>query len=350
MKPARILSLFAILSTYLAFGTSASAGILRGVVVDALDGESITVKADKGIITVHLCAISVPQKSGAFAELAHSHLGLLAKGKEVSIDYNILARDGSVVGIVTTADGIDVGMQMIRDGAALYNRMYEADVPPQTRGFYEQSEQAARAEGRGLWENRQGSSTESESGNLEARKLSNEARELILQGDTKAAMAKVREAIRLDPKLGEAHKNLALLFSDSGRCEDALPEAREAVRLSPDLDKAHNVLGKVLHCLGNFADATNEYNRAIAINPRYGIAWYNLGVSYDSLKQFEKSLTAYHHAEVLLPDLADTQLNIGWVLYQLGRTAEARQRWRKVLTMGNPVTAAMAEQNLTHTR
>lgn len=109
-------------------------------------------------------------------------------------------------------------------------------------------------------------------------------------------------------------------------------------------------MGKVLDCLGNFAEATNEYNRAIAINPRYGIAWYNLGVSYGSLKQLQKALTAYQQAEMLLPDLADTQLNMGLVLYNLGRKAEARQRWQKALTMGDPVVAAKAEENLAHSR
>src|SRR6516165_1809754 len=129
MKLPRFLTLFAILSTGIAFGSSASATTLRGVVIDALDGETITVKAANGLLTVRLCAITVPKSSQAFADIARNHLGLLTKGKEVSIDYNILARDGGVVGIVTAADGTDVGLQMIRDGAAVYNRMYEADVP-----------------------------------------------------------------------------------------------------------------------------------------------------------------------------------------------------------------------------
>ena len=81
---------------------------------------------------------------------------------------------------------------------------------------------------------------------------------------------------------------------------------------------------RLLHCLGDFEGAINEYNRAIAINPRYGIAYYNLGVSYDSLKQVQKALTAYHQAELLVPDLADTQLNIGWLLYELGRNRRSQ--------------------------
>lgn len=362
LKPSSVLIFLAVLFFAVVPTSSASATTLRGVAVEALDGETINVKVDNRIVTVRLCAVSAPRKGQTLADVARSHLDLLTKGKQVSIDYNSLARGGIIVGIVTV-DGMDAGMQMIRDGAALYNRKYEADVPIESRSLYEQSEQAARAEARGVWEKRPDLSTReletesSESTNvteparLEARRLSTEARELMLQGNNKAAMGRLREAIRLDPQLGEAHKNLALLFCNTGRFEDALPEAREAVRLSPDFDKAHNVMGKTLYGLGDIEGSIKEYERAIALNPRYGIAYYNLGVSYQRSRQFQKALAAYQQAERLggLSSLvADTQLNIGFVLYQLGRHAEARQRWQRVLTMGDPVAAALAEQNLSN--
>jgi tetratricopeptide (TPR) repeat protein len=285
---------------------------------------------------------------------------MLTKGKQLSIEYNGLAQDGFLLGIVM-ANGMDVGMQMIRDGAALYDRRYEADVPPESRQFYEQSEFAARAEARGVWQNHPDLSVEEletktkdspssgESERLQAKKLTDEAHEMILQGNKQAAMARAREAIRLDPTLGEAHKNLALLLCDTGRYEDALPEAREAIRLSPDFDKAHLVMGKVLYGLGDVGGSIKEYRRAITINPRYGLAYYDLGVSYMELRQFDKALALYKQAEKLLTvvsELADTDLNIGWVLNEMGRRAEARQRWQRVLTMGNALAAAKAEQNL----
>jgi tetratricopeptide (TPR) repeat protein len=264
-----------------------------------------------------------------------------------------------------TVEGIDVGMQMIRDGAAVYNRKDETNVPGDSRGLYEQSEQAARAEGRGVWEGRSdlvpekleteipASTSRGESGSREATRLTNEAHEMIIQGNYQGAMARVREAIRLDPKLAEAHRNLAQIFFSTRRYEDALPEAREAVRLAPDFDKARNTLGVALCFLGDVEGSIKEYNRAIAINPRYGLAYYNLGVSYNATKQFDKALAAYQQAEKLLQtpvDLAKTQLNIGWVLNELGRRAEARQRWQRVLTMGDPISASLAEQNLQYFR
>jgi tetratricopeptide (TPR) repeat protein len=307
--------------------------------------------------------VTAPKNGHVLANIARSHLDLLTKGKQVSIDFNILGRD-AIVGIVTV-DGIDVGMQMIRDGAATFDRRYEADLPAGSRELYERSEQAARAEGRGVWENRAvlapeklageiaGATKSDESESQDAKRLTNEAHEMILQGNYQAAMARVREAIRLDPKLAEAHRSLAQIFGNTGRHEDALPEAREAVRLAPEYDKAHNTLGANLFDLGDFEGSIQEYRRAIAINPRYGLAYYNLGVSYERIGEFEKALAAYQQAERLIQlpsDRARTQLNMGWVLNKLGKRAEARQRWQRVLTMGDPVLATLAEQNLQYFR
>ena len=50
-----------------------------------------------------------------------------------------------------------------------------------------------------------------------ATTLSNEAYELIQKGEFKLAIAKAELAVRKDPNLGEAQKNLALAYCDSGR-------------------------------------------------------------------------------------------------------------------------------------
>jgi tetratricopeptide (TPR) repeat protein len=248
--------LFSAFPTISAFATT-----LRGIGLDALDGETITVKIDNRVITVRMCAVTAPKQGQPLADIARKHLDLLTKGKQVLIDYNILAPDAIIVGMLTV-DGVDGGMQMIRDGAALYNRKFQAEVPSESRALYEQSEQAARSEGRGVWENHpdlsfeqletetRGSTVPGESESQRAKRLTDEAHEMILHDNYQAAMARIREAIRLDPKLAEAHRNLAQIFLHTGRFPQALPEAREAVLLAPEFDKAHNTLGATLYLRG----------------------------------------------------------------------------------------------------
>ncbi|HEY8186705.1 MAG TPA: tetratricopeptide repeat protein [Pyrinomonadaceae bacterium] len=337
---------------------SVAAAVLRGSVVEVLDGGTITVNVDSRPIKVRLCTVKPPPKGDALAEIVASHLATLIKWKQVAIEYSGLDQDGSIAGIVTLNDA-DVGMQMVRDGAAMYNRAYENLLSEQSRRLYEESEQAARREARGVWQQvapplaKQGGESASgespkaaESSRDEARRLNDEAYALIQQGNYMAALPKCREAIRLDRNLAEAHKNLALIFCDLGRYADALPECREAIRLAPDLDKAHNVLGKILFGMRDYEGSVQAYQQAVRLNPQYAKAHYNLGVSLMEMGQFKKALGAYQEADALAPNQPIVQLNIGWVLYKLGSRTEARRTWRKVLTMGDPATALRAEQNL----
>jgi tetratricopeptide (TPR) repeat protein len=101
--------------------------------------------------------------------------------------------------------------------------------------------------------------------------------------------------------------------------------------------------------LGDFGEATNEYNRAIAINPSYGIAWYNLGVSYES-KATSEGTDGVPPGRGALAGFSRYATEYRAGALQSGQKAEARQRWQKALTMGNPIVAAKAEENLAHSR
>lgn len=337
---------------------SVSAAVLRGSVVEVLDGGTITVNVDKRLIKVSLCTLTPPAKDDALAEVARLHLASFIEGKQIAIDCKGLDHDGTIAGIVMLADA-DIGMQMVRDGAAAYNRTYDNALPEQSRRLYEESEQAARREARGIWQPVAQSSAKpvsesktselpnvAESSKREARRLNDEAYALMGQGNYRAALPKCREAIRLDPNLPEAHKNLALVFCDLGRYAEALPECREAIRLKPDLDKSHFVLGKILLGMGDYEGCIQANQEAIRLNPRYAKAYFSLGVALRMLGQLEKALAAYQKADALVPNQPDLQLNTGVVLYGLGRKAEARELWKKALTTGDPMAAMLAERNL----
>ncbi len=337
---------------------SVAAAVLWGSVVEVLDGATMMVDVDKRLIKVRLCTVTPPKKGDALAEIATSHLASMTKGKQIAIEYKGLDQDGSIAGIVTLGDA-DIGMQMVRDGAGAYNRAYDSVLPEQSRRLYEESEQAARREARGIWQqvarssiqqvdesDAGGSPNVAESSNQEARRLNDEAYKLIQEGNYRAALPKCREALRLDPTVAEAHKNLGIVFWQLGNFAEALSECREAIRLEPDFDKAHNLLGTILFSIGNYERSVSAYEEAIRLNPKYAKAYYNLGVSLMEMGQWKKALDAYHKADVLAPHQPMVQLNTGFVLYKLGSRAEARELWKKVLTMDDPVSAMLAEGNL----
>jgi tetratricopeptide (TPR) repeat protein len=352
--------LVAIFSISVCLSNSAAAAVIHGVAVDAIDGETLDVTVNNRPTRVRLSVVTAPKKPKPLAEVARLHLALLVKGKQIDVEARGLDPNGDIVGIVTL-NGNDVGLQMVRDGAAFYNRAFADNLPDQTRKLYEECEDAARSEARGVWQTSvvtplpEGETDGVESprpagSNDEARKLNDDAYVLIQQGNYKAALPKCRDALRLDPDLADAHKNLALIFCDTGQYQDALPEVQQAIKLKPDSPKAHNVLGKILFGLGDYAGSIQEYDRAIHLNPRYTRAYYNLGVALAQTGHPDSALTAYQRAEQLAPDDANTQLNIGVVLWRLGRKAEGRERWKKVLALHDPVAKVLAEQNLDHLR
>jgi hypothetical protein len=67
----------------------------------------------------------------------------------VVVDYTHLV-DGYLEARVFL-NGIDIGSQMLRDGAAWYDRATDYELTQSDRDLYTQCEQAARAEKRGLW-------------------------------------------------------------------------------------------------------------------------------------------------------------------------------------------------------
>jgi tetratricopeptide (TPR) repeat protein len=136
----------------------------------------------------------------------------------------------------------------------------------------------------------------------DAPTLSKDAYDLILKDDYDAAIIKAELAIRKDATFGEAYKNLALAYCDSGRVAQALEPAQKAVMLSPRLDKAHYVLGKILFRLERFNEAVTELQEAIRINPKYDKAYFLLGSSFDLLNKPEDALAALNHAVQLQPD------------------------------------------------
>jgi endonuclease YncB( thermonuclease family) len=128
-----------------------TAATLFGRVIEVNDGDVITVFNLNRPVRIKLLAVDAPEKDQAFGDVAKKHLSELVYDKSVSVEYWGIASDGSLVGRVTL-NSADVGAQMIRDGAAWFDASGQDRLSASDREVYQQSEQAARSEKRGLWQ------------------------------------------------------------------------------------------------------------------------------------------------------------------------------------------------------
>jgi endonuclease YncB( thermonuclease family) len=124
---------------------SPASGRFTGRVVAVLDGDSLMVLRDGRQVEVRLYGVDAPEGGQAFGSVAKRFLSNLAFGKTVVVEVQDIDRYRRSVSRVT-ADGADVGLDMIRGGYAWHYTQYSTD----TR--YASAEREARSARRGLWQ------------------------------------------------------------------------------------------------------------------------------------------------------------------------------------------------------
>ena len=148
MKPRYFLLAFLVL---VFLSSNAEAATLFGRVIEVNDGDVFTIFNLNRPVRIKLLAIDAPEAAQPFGDVARKHLSDLVYDKNVLVEYSGIAADGSLVGRVTL-NNVDVGAQMIRDGAAWFDASTQERLSAGDRELYQQSEQAARKERRGLWQ------------------------------------------------------------------------------------------------------------------------------------------------------------------------------------------------------
>jgi endonuclease YncB( thermonuclease family) len=130
---------------------SADASSLFGKVIEVNSGDVITITNLNRPVRVKLMGVDAPEMNQAFGDVARKHLSDLVFEKSVVVEYAGIAADSSLTGRVLLNDA-DIGAQMIRDGAAWFDPSNGNRLSPTNQEVYQQSEQAARGERRGLWQ------------------------------------------------------------------------------------------------------------------------------------------------------------------------------------------------------
>jgi len=150
-------------------------------------------------------------------------------------------------------------------------------------------------------------------------------------GRLREAEAGFRQAVRLNPKLVEAHTHLGSVLREQGRLDEAEASYRHAIALQGGEAVAHTGLGNVLTDRGDLHGAIDSYRSALALNHNIAEAHNNCGNALNDLGLFEEAIACYQQALVLKPDLVQAHSNIAAVLRNQGRLQEAEAILRQLI-------------------
>ena len=116
------------------------------------------------------------------------------------------------------------------------------------------------------------------------------------QGRFEEAEREYRAAIKQDPLFVPAIANLAGLLDSLGRAAESEAVLRAGVENNPDSGELHYSLGLSLAGAGGLVAATLELEKAAGLLPGHARVHYNLGLALQHLEQRERALIALRQA------------------------------------------------------
>ena len=136
-----------------------------------------------------------------------------------------------------------------------------------------------------------------------------------------------RTAIEQNPGCWLAQNNLGNLLTSQGqwlasrgrtseatiRYREAITQLRNAVKSNPRCGDAYVNLGIVLGCLGRMDEARASFQDALKINPDSTAPIYNLAMALVKQGQFEEAIQQYRRALKIDPNDLPTLNNLAWL-------------------------------------
>ena len=129
------------------------------------------------------------------------------------------------------------------------------------------------------------------------------ALKVMASGDMQAAAAAFEKFDRKYPGYPGAYVNLAIIYEELERPDDADAMLEKAKDLIPGYVKALNQEGLIKRRRGDFQGAQQAWLEAVDSDPEFADGWYNLGVLYDIyLRDYPAAIQAYERYQELYID------------------------------------------------
>ena len=147
------------------------------------------------------------------------------------------------------------------------------------------------------------------------------------------AMKELQIALDLKPDFAGAHKNLAVLLIKKNRFDDALRELQTAIMLKPDFAEAHNDLGSFYVNRDRLDEGMKELQLALKLKPDFPEAHKNLATAHLGRNRLDDALKELQIAIKLKPDFAEAYNDLGYVYALQGRMEDALLHFQRAVSL-----------------
>ncbi|HEY0003992.1 MAG TPA: protein kinase [Pyrinomonadaceae bacterium] len=151
--------------------------------------------------------------------------------------------------------------------------------------------------------------------------------------DWAGAEREFRRAIELKPQNAPAHRWYAFSLSAMGRHQEAFREIKRAQEISPRSPVIATGVANVLFLARRFDEAIEQCHKALELDPGSIAAHVVLRWAYECKGMHEEALAIYEHERVFAGDTPTTRAKRAHVLAASGRTEEAREILREILSL-----------------
>ncbi len=145
------------------------------------------------------------------------------------------------------------------------------------------------------------------------------------------AIEESERAFIIDSLLAPVNVTLGMIYSGTGRYDDAVEQFNRALSNDPSNAAAYRGLAKAYESLEKNDDAESTFTRAIKLKPGYWAGYNDLGVFYYKNGRYEDAIEKFKMVIKLTPDNYRGYNNLGGIYYMLERWGEARDMFEQSL-------------------
>ena len=141
--------------------------------------------------------------------------------------------------------------------------------------------------------------------------------------DTASRIKKLEQKLKSDPTDTRAYGELAALYSQEGRLQDALKCLETAFEKAPPMAEVHGLMAQCLAEVGRHDEALAHLKKAEVLAPKNTMVQTSLGVCLQELGKYEEALTHFQAAARIEPSKASCQFNLSMAFAAVERYSEA---------------------------